>query len=231
MYCVGQVITIDLLSSSNPLPPISRLEEQNQIKRCARLRRAIHRALATMFSSYYNSYLRLKPFAVKLDLEKYYDVYEISRTDMEEAQIVANANYSEIEDADTLQALKSGLRKLHIIRKLCLCTLLALNADGSKSDFHTWPAAIDALRGLSSITVKMIANIDEILGEEEGQLSRNSYWTTVADRKIRFSNTAYTQGTLDTWKRAHEKPDETTRQSVSRDSRSPGEDETAERRV
>lgn len=121
-----------------------------------------------MFAPYYHAYESLRPYAVDIDLEKYYDIYEISQTDMQDAEILANAELSEVEDADTLQDLKVGLQKLHVIRKLFLCTLLALNADGGMSDFQRWPAAIEAMNRLSSVTSKITFNIDEILGDEEG---------------------------------------------------------------
>lgn len=156
---------------SNPLPPISRLEETNQIRLCGRLRRTIHRSLIAMFSPYYDAYQSLKQYAVDLDLEKYYDIYEISRTDMEDAQLVGNVKPSDIEDADTLQDLKVGLLKLYIVRKLFLCTLLALSADGSKSDFQRWSIAVETMSKISSMTAQMAFSIDEILGEEEGKPS------------------------------------------------------------
>lgn len=123
-----------------------------------------------MFSPYYEAYEDLKPLAIYLDLEKYYDIYEISVTDMEDAELVANVNASDIEDADTLQDLKVGLQKLHIIRKLFLCTLLALDADGSKSDFQRWSIATEKMNRVSSLTSKMVFNIDEVLGDEEGEV-------------------------------------------------------------
>lgn len=151
----------------NPLPPITRLEERSQIKRCARLRRTIHRIIISMLSPYYHVYQSLKSFAATLDLDKYYDIYEISRTDLEDAELVANVKLAEIEDADTLQDLKVGLQKLHILRKLVLCTLLALDADGSKSDFWRWSIAVEMMSNVTSLTVRMISNIDEVMGEEE----------------------------------------------------------------
>lgn len=127
-----------------------------------------------MFAPYYEAYQSIRLHAIDLDLEKYYDVYEISRTDMEDAELVANVKVSEIKDADTLQDLKVGLQKLHIIRKLLLCTLLALNADGSKSDFRRWSEATETMNRIASLTAKMVFDIDEILGDEEGKLNECS---------------------------------------------------------
>ena len=145
-----------------------------QIKRCGHLRRTVHRALITMFSPYYKAYQTLKPHAIGLDLEKYYDIYEISRTDMEDAELVAMVKTSDIEDADTLQDLKTDLQKLHILRKLLLCTLLALSADGSKSDLQRWSSANETMVGISSMTAKMTFTIDEIMEKEEGETMSNT---------------------------------------------------------
>ncbi len=128
-----------------------------------------------MFSPYYKAYQTLEPYAVELDLEKYYDIYEISRTDMEDAELVSKVETSDIEDADTLQDLKIDLQKLHIIRKLFLCTLLALSADGSKSDFQRWSFASEIMASVSSMTAQMTFAIDEIMGEEEGEIVGPSF--------------------------------------------------------
>ena len=154
---------------STPLPPITRLEESSQIKRCAQLRRIIHRSLISMFAPYYEAYQSMKIRAIDVDLGKYYDVYEISRTDIEDAELVANVTPSDIADADTLQDLRVDLQKFHVIRKLLLCALLALDADGSKADFRNWSDATDAMKRITSITAKMAFEIDDILGNEEGK--------------------------------------------------------------
>ena len=138
------------------------------MKRCSRLRRTIHKTLITMFSPYFEANQTLKPHAVELDLEKYYDIYEISRTDMEDTESVATLDSSNIGHASTLQDLKIGLQRLHTLRKLFLCTLLALSADGSKSDLQSWLCASNAMTHVSSLTAKMTCNIDEIMEEEEG---------------------------------------------------------------
>ena len=122
-----------------------------------------------MFSPYYEAYQALKPYAVELDLEKYYDIYEITSTDKQEAESAVNVQAAETDDADTLRDLKIGLQKLHMIRKLFLCTLLALNADGSKSDFQSWSSVSETMAIVSSVTAKMTLAIDEIMGEEEGK--------------------------------------------------------------
>lgn len=151
----------------NPLPPVTRLEEQSQSRRCVRLRRSLHRALESMLSTHYQAYQSLRPLAVEVDLEKYYDIYEISRTDMDEAKEFASAEIIDTEEANSLTALKIALQRLHMIRKLFLCSLLALDADGGKSDFPRWAVATDTMRHISAETENVTRTIDEILREEE----------------------------------------------------------------
>lgn len=151
-----------------------------------------------MFSPYYRAYQNLKPFAATLDLDKYFDIYEISRTDLEYAELVGNVEPAEIEDADTLQDLKVGLQKLHILRKLVLCTLLALDADGSKSDFRRWSVAVEMMSSVTSLTATMISNIDEVMGEEEGKPGDFCLVMTKIDQAVnRLPHPAYSEGTID----------------------------------
>ena len=121
-----------------------------------------------MFAPYYRAYEDLRPHAVETDMEKYFDIYEISHIDLQDAEVIATADLSEVENADTLQDLKIGLQKLHVIRKIFLCTLLALNADGGEADFQRWLATGEAMGGLSSVVAKTVLDMDEVLGEEEG---------------------------------------------------------------
>ena len=122
-----------------------------------------------MLLPYHQAYQVLRPLAVDLDLEKYYDIYEISRTDMDDADEIKNVENVDSEDTDSLKSLKIGLQRLHVIRKLFLCSLLALEADGGKSDFFRWAKATETMRNLSFETAKMTSCIDDILREEEGE--------------------------------------------------------------
>lgn len=151
-----------------------------------------------MFSPYYRVYTVLKPFAATLDLDKYYDIYEISRTDLEDAELVAHVELTEIENADTLQDLKVSLQKLHILRKLVLCALLAFEADGSKSDFRRWSVAVEMMSSMTSLTVRMISNIDAVMGEEEGKPGDVLLVKPKFNRALnRLPQSAYSQSTAD----------------------------------
>ena len=122
-----------------------------------------------MFAPYYQAYTDLRSHTEELDLEKYLDVYELSVTDIEDAQIIADADLAELESMDSLHDLKIGLQKLHIVRKLFLCSLLALDADGGKADFAKWSMADDTLRRLTGSTSSIVNSLEQILREEEGE--------------------------------------------------------------
>ena len=122
-----------------------------------------------MVSPYYKGFQILRPLVVELDLETYYDIYDLSRSDRDEAEEFGSAEASDLEEFDSLKTLKTMLQKLHTLRKLFLCSLLALESDGGKSDFSRWAIATKTMSYLSDETAKMATCIDNVLREEEGQ--------------------------------------------------------------
>lgn len=99
------------------------------------------------------------------DLEKYLDVYEINNPDLQEAS--QGYTESEFEDAETLKALRTLQYRLSTLRRVYLCSLLALEADGGKPDFSRWSAAVDSMSALATSTANMSEKINRILSEEE----------------------------------------------------------------
>ena len=143
-----------------------------------------------MLKECYQAYTITKPFALDVDLEKYYDIYEISRTDMELAAEIAGDDKIEMEEVDTLKALRYQLQNLHIVRKLFLCSLLALDADGGKSDFVRWASATETMARVSVESMKMTLEVEDVLRDQEGECSGN-YCIPNADSSITsFSNTS-----------------------------------------
>lgn len=120
-----------------------------------------------MIAPYTEACEMLRPHAIEVDFEKYCDIYEISQTDLQEVAEIMAGGGTEGEDAECLKALKFGLQKLHLLRKLFFCNLLALDADGGKPDFSRWAIAIDAMQRLSSRSFEAAVSLDRILGEEE----------------------------------------------------------------
>jgi hypothetical protein len=102
-----------------------------------------------------------------LDLEKYFDIYDISDTDFSEA--MSGYSQTEFDDIGSVLVLKILAARFHTARKIFLCCLMALEADGGKSDFLRWSAAVDEIHGVGFVTNQAEHRLREILTEEESK--------------------------------------------------------------
>lgn len=151
---------------------------------------------------------------------------------MEETEEYSNAEQSSSADAYSLMALKIGLQRLHVVRKLFLCSLLALDADGGKSDFARWTAAIKMMRHVAKETNAMAISVDSDLWEEQGRLDEYvQRFNQTNQLQCRFSNDSYPKTTPDATKGEDEKANEKAGLSISRDSRSSSKDAFTSRRI
>jgi hypothetical protein len=116
--------------------------------------------------------MAIKPLTEQMDLEKYYDMYNISDMDFSEAML--GFSETEFDDLESLRTLKILAARFHTIRKVFLCCLLALDAEGGKSDFSRWGAAVDEISGVSEATRESEGRLRRILGEEESEYFCNS---------------------------------------------------------
>lgn len=150
---------------SSPLPPISRLEDQSQSRRCARLRKQLRICFANVITRYHQACLVLKPCAEEMDLDKFFDIYDVSDSDFTDAMVGFSEN--EFEDAESLRVLKILAARFDVTRKIFLCYLMALEADGGKLDFVRWTAALDEIKELVATTGDAEERLRRILIEEE----------------------------------------------------------------
>ncbi|KAK0618279.1 Mysoin-binding motif of peroxisomes-domain-containing protein [Bombardia bombarda] len=148
-----------------PLPPISRLEDRSQTRRCGRLRKALKGRISDMIKKYIQVSTVMKSFCEPLDLEKYYDVYDVSDFDISDA--FQDFSESDLEDAESLRVLKIAAARFHTIRKILLCALLAFEATGDNNDFLRWSTAVEGLRTLNDATGEGFARLRSLLSEEE----------------------------------------------------------------
>ncbi|KAJ6125406.1 Proliferating cell nuclear antigen PCNA [Penicillium samsonianum] len=150
---------------STPLPPISRLEDLVQTRRCLRLRRAVSECFYSMLERYIQSQNTLRPLTDEADLAKYYDIYDIGLEELEavEASLSQRAN----EDQYSLRSLRDLFGKLYSVRKSVLCCLLALSADGGGSDIARWSSAVEEMRELATVTGNSMLKMTTILNEED----------------------------------------------------------------
>lgn len=158
-----------MLFRSAPLPPISRLEDRAQTRRCVRLRKALRMCFAEVLRGYDQTRDVVQGFSEQLDLEKYYDIYDISDLDMVDArQGLADLD---AEDAESLRTLKISAARFHIVRKMFLCSLLALDANGDSNDLLRWTTTVEALRTLNTATASSCERLKTILSEQESEWS------------------------------------------------------------
>ena len=126
-------------------------------------------AFATVIPGYNQACIILKPLTEQLDLEKYYDIYDITDSDFSEAMLGYSEN--EFEDIDSLRVLKILAARFHTTRRIFLCCLMALDANGEKSDFLRWTTAIDEIHALCATTTEAEERLRRILHEEESKSS------------------------------------------------------------
>ncbi|OBT45317.1 hypothetical protein VE00_04062 [Pseudogymnoascus sp. WSF 3629] len=150
---------------SLPLPPITRLEDRSQARRCLQLRRALFDSAIDLMRRYHQGYLALQPLTEPLNLEKYYDIYDITTIDMQEA--LTEYTKDEFEDYESLRVLKILISRFVTLRKLFLCCLLALEADGGKEDFTRWRTALDEIKGLSDVASIADGRVRSVFEQEE----------------------------------------------------------------
>jgi hypothetical protein len=107
----------------------------------------------------------LKPLIQEDDLEKYFDVYEISNPDLQEAAL--SYTPSEFEDAETLKALRTLQYRLSVLRRVYLCSLLAMEADGGRLDFSRWSTVVDSMLNTARPVGQWSETFNRVLSEEE----------------------------------------------------------------
>ena len=110
-----------------------------------------------------------------MDLEKYYDIYDISDVDFDEAML--GCSDTEFEDPQSLKVLKILGARFHTARKVFLCCLMALDAHGGKPDFLRWSTAIDEIHGVGVVTGTAEDRLRRILSEEESTYPQQRHYT------------------------------------------------------
>lgn len=159
------MLLLTLHHRSLPLPPISRMDDHNQTRRCMRLRKAIRGCFGDALPAYKQAANVVRGFAEEVDLEMYYHVYDI--TDFDVSDAMQGFSESEFDDADSLRTLTVVAARFHTVRRMFLCALLALEASGDESDFLRWTTAVEGLRTLNDTTGTCYARLQTILGEVE----------------------------------------------------------------
>lgn len=149
---------------SSPLPPISRLDGISHKRHCTRLRRTCAHAMAETTLVLSTASFNIRPLSDVSDVERYHDVYGLSPADSQD--LALGLEPAQFEDQEGLKALRLSLYRLHTIRRLLLCYLLALDADDSASDFDRWEAVLQSLAAAGDTTIRHCALLYSILAEQ-----------------------------------------------------------------
>ncbi|KIW07704.1 hypothetical protein, variant [Verruconis gallopava] len=148
-----------------PLPPISRMDDDGQGRRCARIRRCLKGAFAASIPPFLDACSDLRDLISEDDLDKYLDVYEITYQDITEAY--QGFSTSEFEDPESLKALRILQARLNILRRVALCALLSMEADGARPDFDRWKTAVDTMERLAAVSGDWAEKMNKLLDEEQ----------------------------------------------------------------
>lgn len=152
---------------STPLPPASRIEGNATSRRCTKLRSVLYKAFAATIPAYIEAYTSLKALISEDDLERYFDVYDISTVDAREASLRDTALSVLEDDPESLKSLRVLSYRSNILRRVTLCSLMALQADGGHPDFPRWRTAVSLIFDLNTSISTSAERIRVILGEME----------------------------------------------------------------
>ena len=144
------------------------MEAGSSSKRCVRLRRAICNAINSLAEPLCLALDSLRKHAVMRDLEKYYEIYEIGSGGIEDDPNLALAMNQKLQSSDSLFDITIGIEKLHTMRKMLLCTLLALDAEGGRKEHSTWSNAVEVMLSVSSVSDRRTSDLHQALGNEGG---------------------------------------------------------------
>ncbi|KAF2435827.1 hypothetical protein EJ08DRAFT_667754 [Tothia fuscella] len=150
---------------SLPLPPVTRMDEKNPVRRCSKLRKCLRGAYAANLSPFREACNYMKGLISEDDLERYLEVYDVSSMDIEEAR--QGYTLDEFDDLESLKALRIFQARLSILRRVFLCSLLSLEANGGKPDYPRWRIAVDSMERLASTTGEWAEQLNALLAEEE----------------------------------------------------------------
>jgi hypothetical protein len=134
------------------------------------LRRALHRSMAELLPMYDRSVSVLLPLADETSLDKYYDIYDMNEQDLKDSRLAYAEG--EFEDNESLRVLKILVARFHTLRKIFLCCLLALEADGGKPDFARWSSAVDEMHAITAVVDDAEGRLRQILTEAQCKYTR-----------------------------------------------------------
>ncbi|SMR52424.1 unnamed protein product [Zymoseptoria tritici ST99CH_3D1] len=152
---------------STPLPPASRIEGSGASRRCNKLRHVLYKAYSSTIPASTSALNTLIPLVDQDDLERYYEVYDISFADAREA-LNSTTSLSILEDdPESLKSLRVLSYRSSLLRRITLCALMSLDADGGHPDFHRWHTTTSTLSLLTPQISTAATRLRQTLTEME----------------------------------------------------------------
>lgn len=151
---------------STPLPPVSRLEDSGPARRCARLRKVLHKAYASLIPACIAGITTLRTLIDEDDLDRYFDVYDISPQDAQDASGPEALSVLE-DDPESLKSLRVLGYRASVLRRVTVAALMSLGADGSKPDFARWRVATELLFSISNSLAGSADKLQSVMAEME----------------------------------------------------------------
>ena len=149
---------------STPLPPASRIEDSAASRRCGGLRRSLHKAYTAVIPTSIDACDSLRTLIEEDDLEKYFEIYDISTQDARETSGPDSLTILE-NDPESLKSLRVLSYRANVLRRVTLCSLMALEADGGKPDFYRWRLATEAMNRVSRSVALSAEKLQHFLSE------------------------------------------------------------------
>lgn len=146
------------------------MEDVKVNRKCQRLRKCLQRAYATILPAFRQAHASLAPLLKEEDLERFLDVYDIPYHAIQEAvnpPLIDHEEEEEEEDQESLKSLRLLGYQYTTLRRVVLCSLMSLEADGGKPDFARWWSAIETVNSLSLTSATWAQNLNELLRETE----------------------------------------------------------------
>ena len=148
------------------MPPITRLDDKSPVRRCSPLRQCLQSSYASVLPAFLAAHDSLRALAPSGDdFEKYLEVYDIADADVGEARL--GYSTAEFEDKDTLKVLRVLSYRLTVLRRITLCSLMAIPADGDNLDSERWRSATEVMQKLAAVTGAASERINDVFAKEE----------------------------------------------------------------
>ena len=145
---------------SAPMPPVSRLDDAKASRRCNGLRKQLCRVYMAIIPALLTGVETLRGSINDNTYERFLDVYDVPR---EAIQEVMTADVSVDEDAESLVALRMLTYRYSTLRRVLLCSLLSLEADGGAPDFPRWRMATNLMDHISQIAAINASSLSQTL--------------------------------------------------------------------